>query len=122
MDISKSYIEMDVWKKSRLLVNKLYNVTKKFPKEEIYSLTNQMRRSCVSVPSNIAEGIGRLQKNETIQFLNYSRGSLYELETQLYLSFDQTYINESELSEMLEIITECKKLINGTINYYKSKK
>ena len=112
---------MDVWKKSRLLVNRIYFTTKKFPMEEIYGLTSQMRRSSVSVPSNIAEGIGRSSKNETIQFLNYSRGSLYELETQLFLSFDQTYISEIELNEILELITECKKLINGTINYYVSK-
>ena len=121
MNNNKSYIEMDVWKKSRLLVSKVYFITKKFPKEEIYGLTNQMRRCAVSVPSNIAEGIGRSSKNETIQFLNYSRGSSYELETQLFLSFDQDYITEKELNEILELITECKKLINGTINYYNSK-
>jgi four helix bundle protein len=121
MSNGKSYIEMDVWKKSRLLVSQVYDLTKNFPKEELYSLTNQMRRSAISVPSNIAEGIGRLSKNETNQFLNYAKGSLYELETQFFLSFDQSYITNDELTSILELITECKKLINGTINYYNSK-
>lgn len=121
MSNNKSYTEMEVWKKSRILVNQTYLITKRFPKEEIYGLASQMRRCAVSVPSNIAEGIGRSSKNETIQFLNYSKGSLYELETQLFLSFDQSYLTEVELNEILELITECKKLISGTTNYYMSK-
>ena len=82
-----NYRDLDVWKYSRELVKKVYLLTKKFPKEEIYGLTNQIRRSVVSVPSNIAEGIGRLSNKETIHFLYIAKGSLQEVETQLYLSF-----------------------------------
>ena len=82
-----NYTDLDVWKYSRELVKKVYLLTKKFPKEEIYGLTNQIRRSVVSVPSNIAEGIGRLSNKETIHFLYIAKGSLQEVETQLYLSF-----------------------------------
>ena len=82
-----NYTDLDVWKYSRELVKKVYLLTKKFPKEEIYGLTNQIRRSVVSVPSNIAEGIGRLSNKETIHFLYIAKDSLQEVETQLYLSF-----------------------------------
>ena len=82
-----NYTDLDVWKYSRELVKKVYLLIKKIPKEEIYGLTNQIRRSVVSVPSNIAEGIGRLSNKETIHFLYIAKGSLQEVETQLYLSF-----------------------------------
>ncbi len=112
------YTNLEVWKKSRELVNDAYNLTKKFPKEEIFGLTNQIRRCAVSVASNIAEGIGRNSTKDTLQFLFVSRGSLYEIETQLVLSFDQSYIDEITLSQLIEKITECKRLLNGFINYY----
>jgi four helix bundle protein len=82
-----NYTDLDVWKYSRELVKKVYLLIKKIPKEEIYGLTNQIRRSVVSVPSNIAEGIGRQSNKETIHFLYIAKGSLQEVETQLYLSF-----------------------------------
>ena len=80
----KVYTELEVWKESRILVKDIYSITKSFPKEEIYGLSNQLRRCAVSIPSNIAEGCGRRTSADTIQFLHISRGSLYELETQLY--------------------------------------
>ena len=116
------YTELDVWISSRELVKLVYQLTKAYPKEELYSLTNQIRRSVVSIPSNIAEGCGRQSSKETIQFLFISRGSLYELETQLYLSKDLDYISQQELEKILDKIISCKKLINGFINYFKSKK
>ena len=82
-----NYTDLDVWKYSRELVKKVYLLIKKNPKEEIYGLTNQIRRSVVSVPSNIAEGIGRQSNKETIHFLYIAKDSLQEVETQLYLSF-----------------------------------
>ncbi len=116
------YTELDVWISSRELVKLVYELTNSYPKDELYSLTNQIRRSVVSIPSNIAEGCGRQSSKETIQFLFISRGSLYELETQLYLSKDLDYISKQELDKVLNKIISCKKLINGFINYYKSKK
>lgn len=113
-----NYIELDVWKESRKLVKIVYSSTKKFPKEEIYALVSQIRRCAVSIPSNIAEGCGRRTSPDTIHFLHISRGSLYELETQFYLAYDQDYISEEELNLILKQILSCKKLLNGFIKYY----
>jgi four helix bundle protein len=113
------YIELDVWKNSRELVKIVYELTKSYPQSELYGLTNQIRRCAVSVPSNIAEGIGRQSNKETIHCLYISKGFLNELETQLYLSLDLTYISETELKMVLEKVISCKKLLNGFINYYK---
>ncbi|WP_179009193.1 four helix bundle protein [Winogradskyella forsetii] len=116
-----NYTELDVWIKSRELVKSVYLIGNLFPKDELFSLTNQVRRCSVSVPSNIAEGLGRQYNKETIQFLYISRGSLYELETQLYLAFDLDYISNKQLETILEQVTSCKKLLNGFIKYFKSK-
>lgn len=116
------YIELEVWKESRLLVSSLYKVTKSFPKEELYGLTSQMRRCAVSIPSNIAEGCGRRTSADTIRFLHISRGSLYELETQLFLALDQEYLDEENFKTQTVQITLCKKLLSGFITYYKNKK
>jgi four helix bundle protein len=113
------YSKLEVWLEARKLVNFLYDSTKLFPKEEVFGLTNQMRRAAISIPSNIAEGCGRQTSKDTIHFLHISRGSLYELETQYYLAFDQKYINENNFNTALEQIHTCKKLLNGFINYYK---
>ena len=112
--------ELKVWQKAIELVTNTYLKTQSFPKEEIYGLTNQIRRCSISIPSNIAEGLGRRTAQDTIQFLHISRGSLYELETQIYLAFDQKYINEIDLETFLNQILACKKLLNGFINYFKS--
>lgn len=113
------YTKLEVWLAARKLVNLLYDSSKLFPKEELFGLTNQMRRAAVSIPSNIAEGCGRQTSKDTMHFLHISRGSLYELETQYYLAFDQKYIDENNFSVALEHIETCKKLLNGFINYYK---
>ena len=115
------YTNLDVWVESRKLTNSIYDSTKNYPKEEIFGLTNQIRRAAVSVPSNIAEGCGRNTAKATIQFLFIARGSLYELETQLYLSYDQRYLNEKEFTELFNQTILCKKLLNGFINYYRKK-
>lgn len=114
-----NYTDLDVWKYSRRLVKEVYILTKKFPKEEMYGLTNQVRRCSISVPSNIAEGIGRQSNKETIHFLYIAKGSLQEVETQLYLAFDLEYISEEELKNILDKVISSKKLLNGFINYYK---
>lgn len=113
------YTSLEVWIEARKLTNLVYAKTKKFPKEEVFGLTNQIRRCSVSIPSNIAEGCGRRTSNDTIQFLHIAKGSLFELETQIYLSLDQDYISEIEFTEISNQVLVCKKLINGFINYYK---
>lgn len=116
-----NYLELDVWLQSRKLVKEVYLVVDTFPKKEEFILNFQIKRSAISVSSNIAEGCGRKSSKETIQFLFIARGSLYELETQLYLSSDLGYLNEIELMKLLTQIELCKKLLNGFINYFKKK-
>ncbi|MDQ7797662.1 MAG: four helix bundle protein [Candidatus Edwardsbacteria bacterium] len=116
----KTYTELQVWKKARELASLLYTLTKGFPDNEQFGVTSQIRRSAVSVPSNIAEGSGRNHAKESVQFFYIARGSLYELETQLYLSFDQKFINSAQLEHALEKVTECKKLLHGYIKYFKT--
>ena len=113
------YNKLEVWIEARKLTNLIYDLSKVFPKEEIYGLTNQMRRCSVSIPSNIAEGCGRQTSKDTINFLHISRGSLYELETQCYVALDQKYIDENNFNIVFNQMQYCKKLLNGFINYYK---
>lgn len=114
------FVELEVWKEARVLVNWVYRISKDFPKNEVYGLTLQIRRCAISVPSNIAEGCGRRTSANTIQFLHIARGSLYELETQLYIALDQEYLKEKDFEAFLKQILKCKKLINGFIKYYKN--
>lgn len=97
----------------------IYSITKSFPKEELYGLTSQIRRSSVSISSNIAEGCGRNTPKDSLRFLYISRGSLFELESQVYVSFDLEYISSQEFNNILKLIVDCKKVLNGFINYYK---
>lgn len=117
-DEIKSYKELSVWLEARNLSKEIYTVTRTFPKEEQFGLTSQMRRCAVSIPSNIAEGCGRNHSKDSIQFFFISRGSLYELETQLYLSFDLNYIDNDVLNQQLSYIETVRKLLSGFIKYY----
>ena len=111
------YKELDIWVQARILVKTVYVLTKSFPRDEQFSLTSQIKRCVISVPSNIAEGCGRQSNKETIHFLHIARGSLFELETQLILAGDLNYI--SDIDSILKEIERVKKLLNGFINYYK---
>lgn len=113
MGTLKSYKELIVWQKSILLVKEIYSFTNSFPEDEKYGLVSQMRRSSVSIPSNIAEGWGRLSKKNYIQFLRTARGSLFELETQIIISVDLNYNQKSENIESL--IVEISKMLNALI-------
>ena len=113
----KSYKELDAWKRSRELVKCVYELTKKYPKDEDFGLKLQMRRAAISVISNIAEGHGRQYKKETIQFMYMSRGSLNELEAQIEVSSDLGYITKEEVNTVLDILENCRKLLSGFINY-----
>lgn len=112
------YTKLNVWIQSRRLVNAIYDLSEEFPKKEMFGLSDQMRRAAVSVPSNIAEGCGRKSFKETLRFLYFSRGSLFEIETQCYLALDRKYINEQEFKSTFESIQHCKRLLNGFINHY----
>jgi len=114
----KKYTELNVWIEARKLVSVIYSTTKFYPKDEQFGLTAQMRRCAVSIPSNIAEGCGRNHKKDSLQFFYISRGSLYELETQLYVSCDLSYINSDQLTIVLSQLEVVRKLLNGFIKYY----
>lgn len=111
------YQSLDVWKISMELVKEVYTLTKEYPNEEIYGLTSQTRRSAVSVPSNIAEGIGRQYKKDTLQFLHIARGSLYELETQLNIAVMIELITNENMLKITSLLEKALQLLNGYINY-----
>ena len=115
------YKNLEAWKQSMNLVVEIYNETKKFPKEEIFGLSQQMRRSAVSIPSNIAEGCSRKGEKETVQFLFMAKGSLAELETQVIISNHVGYISDTLTKEINDKIDELKRILSGLIKLYKSK-
>lgn len=104
------------------LVKRLYGATGLFPKEEIFGLTQQIRRAAVSVPSNIAEGYGRGSLRDYIRFLLTARGSLYEVETQILLAKELEYLTEKQTSSLMQDTGECSKVLNGLIVSLKKKK
>jgi four helix bundle protein len=89
----ENFRDLIAWQKAKVLALDVYLCTREFPKAEIYGLTSQMRRAAVSVPSNIAEGKGRYSQKEFVQFLYHARGSLLELETQLEIAHELSYID-----------------------------
>jgi four helix bundle protein len=111
-----NYKELKVWQKARELVKFIYILTKKFPREELYGITSQMRRAAISISSNIAEGSGHSSKKDFIRFLEFSYSSASELETQLILSFDLEFISENELKDGSAMISEIQKMLKGLID------
>ncbi len=116
----KSFRDLEVWQKSIQLVKKIYVITQKFPKEEAYGLTNQMRRSAVSIASNIAEGKTRQTKNEYVQFLHIALGSAAELETQVVISKELNYIDEKTGVDLLEQIDHISRMTRNLIKSLRS--
>ena len=112
----RNYRELNAWQKAMDLVEKIYQSTAHFPKEELYGLTSQLRRAGVSIPSNIAEGQGRRTTGEFLQFLSIAHGSLREVETQLMIAHRLKYVAESELLAAMELAAEVGRLINGLCN------
>lgn len=116
----KPHYKLDAWKESRILVKMVYEVTKQFPPEELYSLTNQIRRCAISIPSNIAEGAARSGNREFAQFLSVAQGSLAELETQLILSVDLGYTTQDiivfhQLSTVSKLISGLRKAVKARV-------
>lgn len=112
----RAHYHLDAWTVSREFVSAIYRLTQKFPKEELFGLTSQIRRAAVSVPSNIAEGAARASDKEFAQFLNVARGSLSELETQLLIASDLGYIRIddpifSDVDRVSRLITGLHKAI-----------
>jgi four helix bundle protein len=117
-----SYKTLEAWKKSMQLVKKIYLIVKSYPVEELYGLSVQTRRAVISVPCNIAEGLGRNHKKETIQFLHIARGSLYEVETLMSIAVMLNLLGEIKFAEMSKLSDECIKILNGLISYFEKNK
>ena len=106
---------LNVWKKSMQLVTLVYQYTKLFPKEELYGLASQMRRAAVSIPSNIAEGYGRASDKELLHFLYISLGSSSELETQIIIAKNLTFLADAEYTQLLELNEEIIRMLTSLI-------
>ena len=111
----KNYKELKVWQRSYQLCIDVYKITKSFPQEEKYGLTSQMRRSALSVPSNIAEGYGRKKTPEYVQALYIAHGSHCELETQILLSGDLNYIAKEDLNKLQGTVSEVERMLKALI-------
>ncbi len=117
----KNYKELKVWQKSCQLCLEIYRITKRFPTEERYGLTSQIRRSAVSVPSNIAEGYGRKTTPEYIQALYVAYGSNCELETQILLSGDLNYIIVEDMKKLQNEMGEVERMLKALIKSLENK-
>ena len=113
----KSFEELDCWKAFREVRKFVYELVKKYPKEELYGLVQDMRRAARSTTHNIAEGFGRFHYQENIQFCRHSRGSLHELIDQLITSLDEKYITQEDYGQGRSLIDRALALLNGSINY-----
>lgn len=111
-----SYKDLTVWQKSYQLTLDIYSITKTFPKEELFGPVSQMRRSAVSLPSNVAEGNGRFGKKDHAHFIRIAYGSGAELETQLLLSKDLKYISEKDYARISALLTEVMRMLNKLVS------
>ena len=117
MSTVKSFEELTIWQEARKFTNRIYSLTKRFPKEELYGLTSQIRRASVSIMSNIAEGFNRRSKKEFISFLIISRASAFEVQNDLYIALDLNYINEEDFQVNYNHTKKIAMSINKLITY-----
>jgi four helix bundle protein len=114
--MGQNFRDLIAWQKAMDLVIEIYEITKKFPREEIYGLTSQLRRAAVSIPSNIAEGQARFSKREFKHFLRTSKGSLAEVQTQIAIAARLGFITDAEERELDLQMHELARVLNGLIN------
>jgi four helix bundle protein len=112
---TRHFRDLLVWQKAMGLARAIYKETETLPQKEIFGLQSQLRRAAVSVPSNIAEGHGRLDDGYFRQFLATSRGSLFELETQLELAAGLKFLDEAKAARLIEQCEEVARMINGLL-------
>jgi len=116
----RSYSDLIAWQKAVKLVTEIYRVSKRFPSEELFGLTSQLRRAAISIPSNIAEGQGRLGRKEFLHFLGNARGSLGEVETQIIIARNLDYLSEAEMNDIMELSAEAGRILNGLLSSLKA--
>jgi len=119
--MGRSYRDLVAWQKAMKFVTAIYEVTQRFPSEERYGLTNQLRRASVSVPSNIAEGQARFSQKEFHHFLSMARGSLVEIETQLLIARNLKYLQPAKAEDLLATADELGRILNGLISSIKNR-
>jgi len=113
--MSDSFRDLVAWQKAMGLVTAIYRLTERFPAREQYGLTNQVRRAAVAIPSDIAEGKGRLSKKEFVQMLAKARGSSYEVQTQLEISRNLGFLAQETFEDLIEKAGEVSRLLSGLI-------
>jgi four helix bundle protein len=118
----RTFEDVKAWQIGREFRKKIYEITKRFPKSELYCLLSQIRRAAVSITSNIAEGYGRYSFQENTQFCRISRGSVNEVLDQLYVALDEKYITQEEFDNLYKLGREVEHAINGYINFLNSQK
>jgi four helix bundle protein len=111
----RDFRDLIAWQVARVLVKGIYVITRAFPREELYGLTQQLRRAAISVPSNIAEGYGRGTRKDYYRFLQMARGSLYEVQTQLILAEDLGYVEPGSVEPLVGDLNRCSRLLHGLI-------
>ena len=116
----RSYCDLVAWQKAMELVTDIYRTTQAFPDSERFGLTAQLRRAAVSVPSNVAEGQGRISTGEFKQFLGHARGSLLEVETQIVIAGNLGYLTREQSGNLLKRTIEVGRILNGLIGSLKS--
>lgn len=109
----RSFEDLLVWQEAQELAVAIYKITKLYPKDELFGITNQLRRAASSVSANIAEGFGRITVKDKLQFLAIAYGSLLETKNFVYLSGKLNYIDDAQQTQLLEQCTRCQKLLNG---------
>jgi four helix bundle protein len=117
--VENQFEKLDAWKKAHQLVLLVYRITYNFPKEERFSLTDQLRRAAVSIAANIAEGNIRFSKKEFAQYIYIAKGSLEESKYYFILAYDLKYISFAEYKKLQNLSIECGKLITGFLRYLK---
>ena len=113
--MGESYRDLIAWQRAMKLVTAIYGATQAFPRDELYGLTNQLRRAAVSVPSNIAEGQARFSPKEFHRFLSIARGSLVEIETQILIAQNLGYLATAQTRLLLTEASELGRILNGLI-------
>lgn len=116
----RDFKTLKVWEKSHQLTLSIYKITSTFPKEELYGLTNQICRSCASIPANIAEGCGRSGEKELARFFQISMGSAFELEYHLLLANDLNFLNKLDYQSVNNNLIEIKKMLASFIEKLKT--
>ena len=115
------YKDLNTWQKAIDLTAEIYRLTKNLPKDELYGLTNQMRRAAVSIPSNIAEGNARFSTKEYLRFLSIARGSIAEVETQLLICVRLEYLSQQDIETALSLLNETGRMLNSMIKKLREK-